>query len=102
VEFAQRIAVSFFLTKSRAWEYEQEWRMIVPIAEADDPYSALHLYSFPPELVKGIILGCRMPQRQRRRFSELVEHDERYRHVSLHEAVVDRDSFAVNVVPVES
>ncbi len=42
------------LTKAKLWCYEKEWRII-------EHEHGAGTYSFPPELLTGVIIGCQMP-----------------------------------------
>ena len=51
------------MTKGKAWEYEGEWRMLMPLDYADvklPPHQGLPvcLFAVPPSSVKSILLGC--------------------------------------------
>jgi hypothetical protein len=54
-----------FLTKHSGWEYEQEWRII-------DFQIGPGLREYPPELLKGVIFGLRMPDAHRNRIRSWV------------------------------
>lgn len=73
--------------------------MIVPISEAEDAYTALHLFAFPPPVITAIVFGCRMPESSRAKIEALLRTSGRYDHVTVHEAVIDHDHFAVNITP---
>lgn len=52
--------------KSTDWEYEQEWRLILPLDHCSrridrQPGYPVCLFNVPPECVRSILLGCRMP-----------------------------------------
>lgn len=42
------------LTKAKQWEYEQEWRIIIP--------NSLGAHGFPRQCLTGVIFGCRMSE----------------------------------------
>jgi hypothetical protein len=51
------------MTKGKSWEYEGEWRMLMPPDYADvklhgDLDLPICLFAFPPNAVKSILLGC--------------------------------------------
>lgn len=89
------------LFKSPHWEYEQEWRMIVPTKEAteakDTSVGKVFLYRFPPECVSAIILGSRMPEAVVEEFFDLVMNDERYAHVGVRFAQEEPDQYALRI-----
>ncbi|WP_410499103.1 DUF2971 domain-containing protein [Chitinibacter sp. S2-10] len=55
--------LSSFLTKGIDWSYEQEWRMMLPLVDAnkviDDGSNRIHLFHYPKEAIRSIIFGCR-------------------------------------------
>ena len=57
---------SVFITKSKHWEYEQEWRIFQRIDYCAQRFEhhgeIIHLFDFPPECITGIIVGCRMAE----------------------------------------
>lgn len=49
-------------TKEIAWEYEAEWRMIIPLASANKTLEGsdkIYLYTFPLSSVTSVIVGAR-------------------------------------------
>lgn len=49
-----------FYTKERKWEYEREWRVILPLAEsAVDLGAGIFLFDIPAEVITGVIAGLR-------------------------------------------
>ena len=59
IQFEKSIIMSF-LTKSTAWSYEKEWRMILP-----NDVSVFYDNMVPFYPVKTIYLGCKMPMDNR-------------------------------------
>lgn len=58
-----------FFVKSLKWEYESEWRMLMPLADSSkviekQPYP-IHLFGFPVESVNEVILGARMSEQDK-------------------------------------
>lgn len=96
-------AVEVFLLKSREWEYEREWRMFRLLEDCEEVVGAgpggVHLFSLPPECVKGVITGCRMPWRSRNDLIRAISDDERFAHVKLYGAALDEKRFALNISP---
>jgi len=101
-------AVSFFdklfFTKSQAWDYEQEWRMIKGLKQADkilqNPNGNVYLFSIPPSCILSVILGQRMVPEIRQQVIEFVRTDKRYAHVSLFQARSSPDKFAIEIQPL--
>jgi tetratricopeptide (TPR) repeat protein len=104
LRFEDYLGLTSFLTKSRAWEYEQEWRMVVPF---DEPHRAIsvpggdvHLFDLPPDCVSGVILGCRMGDATRRGITDALRADARYRHLEIRQVQLDGSKFALNVCDI--
>ncbi len=101
-------AISFFdkmfFTKSQAWEYEEEWRMIKGLKRADrileNPTGSVYLFSIPASCISSVILGQRMVSEIRQQVIELVRTDKRYTHVSLFQARSSTDKFAIEIQPL--
>ncbi|WP_112664498.1 DUF2971 domain-containing protein [Microvirga flavescens] len=53
-----------FISKSVGWSHEREWRLYAREEEADKVVSfgdqQIHLFAFPPEMVRGVYVGRRM------------------------------------------
>jgi hypothetical protein len=47
-----------FLIKSDNWAYEEEYRMTIVLDETENPNK--HNIAFPPEIIKSILIGCRV------------------------------------------
>lgn len=51
------------VTKASAWSYEAEWRMLVPLDDADRTLvsggDTIYLFSFPLDAVSGVVLGAK-------------------------------------------
>jgi hypothetical protein len=95
-EHSQRNTKAIFFTKGSEWEYEKEWRMVMPLERAADP--VLGLFQFPPDLVTGVIVGCRMPKEAHEALNALLADDDRYRHVALRGAFLDQDHYQLNII----
>jgi tetratricopeptide (TPR) repeat protein len=96
--FMAHIGLTTFLTKSTDWEYEQEWRRILGFERETTIQGAngdIHLFSFPPACLTGVILGCRMDESDKRKITDLLRKDTRYRHVSIRQARLHDEHFAL-------
>jgi hypothetical protein len=77
---AESAGPSFFFAKSSDWAYEREWRLVRKLGEADTvltikgapPQLPLHLFNVPRSAVTGVIIGARMPHKNRERLAEIV------------------------------
>lgn len=74
--------------KSRCWEYENEWRLLVPNATSDK-------LPFRKESVKAIILGCDMQDKQK----ELIVNIQRrlYPHALVLQAQRDNYEYKITI-----
>jgi len=101
-------AISFFdkmfFTKSQAWDYEEEWRMIKGLKRADRilqiPTGNVYLFSIPPSCIVSVILGQRMVSKTRQQVIEFLRTDKRYTDVSLLQAKSSTDRFAIEIQPL--
>ena len=64
IELLYKWIEDIFCVKSKHWEYEQEWRMIVPLRGCQSVIASqqgdIYLFELPKSCITGIILGCRM------------------------------------------
>jgi hypothetical protein len=90
------IPTDSFFVKSTDWEYEEEVRMILPLADANHTIKedAVHLFRFPPEALTGVVLGAGAGQELTDEFSMLIK-DEKLHHVRLRKAKLSLSSFGI-------
>lgn len=92
---------SAFLTKGVEWEYEAEWRMLVPLADASHVIGAgpeaIHLFDFPAKAVASVILGCRMPEPKRAEIQALLSTLPQYAHTRCIQAAIDNENYLLHV-----
>ncbi|CAI1577226.1 DUF2971 domain-containing protein [Serratia marcescens] len=90
---------TIFLTKGIEWSYEKEWRMMLPIDNADTVVNlgsgtpSVNLFNFPSTAVKSIIMGCRMDEEKKEEIRRCVEYDEDYNHVKLLNTKIDNKEY---------
>lgn len=94
-------AADALLIKSVDWEYEQEWRMILPLDESsqklETEVGSIHLFELPPACVTGLILGSRMSSADREPILELLVGEERYSHVAVRQAELSAKAFRLTL-----
>jgi hypothetical protein len=83
------MAETILLTKSKHWEYEQEWRII-------DHETGTGPKEFPSELLTGIILGCEMIDKDRKEVLEWLRNET----VTVYVARPKEQSFGVDIVKI--
>jgi hypothetical protein len=88
-------------TKGAKWSYEREWRMLVPLRDAARSLKiggdTVHLFAFPPEALRGIILGAHATATLEASVRNLLDDRLEFRHVHLSRALLDFDTRSVNV-----
>jgi len=63
---------NFYLTKSKEWEYEKEWRQINKLKMVDSSENNIFLYKLNIESINCIIIGCRMSYSNKIKIKELA------------------------------
>lgn len=81
---------AYIHTKAAHWSYEQEWRIV----DTDGP----GLKTLPDGLISSVILGHAISKENKRRVLKWISD---YPHVvSLYEARLNKDAYALDIVPV--
>jgi hypothetical protein len=86
------IFADYWLTKSRHWAYEKEWRTITRAEDTHGPSFAL-LEAFPEEIA-AVYLGCRMPEEMRAAIADQLQRPD-LKHVDLYQAEQSATRFAL-------
>jgi hypothetical protein len=89
--------IILFLIKSNDWAYENEWRVLKPLADAShridvSPYP-VDLFRFPRDAVKTVILGERATTATAERIRAALASHQEYAGVRLMKAVADPKLF---------
>lgn len=87
---------SLLLTKSDKWKYENEVRAIT-YSEEDAGENAIHR-KFSAESLRGIILGCRMPDMHKKEIIRLAK--QRKIPITISEAVEKKTDFGIDIKPI--
>ncbi len=89
-----------FLTKSSHWAYENEWRILRPLQEADrviDKGSeAIYLFSFPPEIIRTVILGHCISDELRNKILAVLRSNMGYSKVEILQAKIDSQDYKLD------
>ena len=80
------------LTKAREWAHEREWRII-------DLTSGVEIRRFPPRLLRGGILGCKVVDEDRQRIVDWCKR--RLPQPVLYEACKKETEFGLEIKPVK-
>lgn len=92
--------IDTLFVKSTQWSYEQEWRIIQPLQDADiinanQPYT-IYLFKFPASAIREVIFGCRMKDSKRLAILESLKSDI-FQHVKIFQAEPDKIEFKLNI-----
>jgi len=92
---------SSLMTKGTDWQYEAEWRMMMPLDAAskivkNGPH-AVHLYKFPADAITSVILGCRMDAQKKEEIKQVLADSPHFEHVRCVEAEIDNEHYRVRV-----
>jgi len=90
-----------FMTKGTDWEYEAEWRMILPLHTASkvigEGPQAVHLFEFPADAITSVVLGCRMAAQKKEKMRQVLSDFPHFSHVRCVEAEIDNEHYRVRV-----
>lgn len=78
------------LTKSKHWEYEQEWRILRFKREG-----GLGSYSFPPNLLIGIILGALIEQQDKNKILHWISGYPKK--INVYQARINRTKYQLDI-----
>jgi hypothetical protein len=92
---------ALLVTKGTKWSYEKEWRMLVPLRDATRSLKiggdTVYLFAFPPEALRGIILGAYTTPTIEASVRNLLNNRRELRHIHLSQALLDFDARSVKV-----
>jgi hypothetical protein len=100
-DLLEYMAGVLLLTKSSDWAYEQEWRMVIPLASARKVDAGIHVLDLPPHCILRVIVGSAMSDNDLKCIFEILEHPD-YFHVEVRRAVCDTQRFRVVLKDDES
>jgi len=93
-----------FIHKSIDWFYEQEWRMLLPLASANtvtgDGPLAIHLFNLPKSSITGILLGAMATKETETTIVDLINANHNFKHVKLYKAFIDDQNYKLNIYPL--
>jgi hypothetical protein len=92
-----------FLVKSSHWSYEREWRMFMPLVDADQVVEAssnkIHLYRLPPSAISGVVLGARASEQTTEAVRQAVGGNPELAHVRIRSCAADEAEFVLRISP---
>jgi DUF2971 family protein len=98
--FFQLTGLEVLFTKSKEWEYEREWRIVRKLEDASTAVtsgtSSVYLFQVPPESIRSIILGCRMPADTKDSIAQAVSRNPQLSSLTLLAAKLHEREFSLN------
>lgn len=95
-----------FLTKSIDWEYEQEWRMFLPLQQAQQKLTIdeqdICLFNFPKSAVKSITFGCRTSNEIKIALLDILINDPDYHGTLVQQAQLDDSHYKINITSLNA
>ena len=93
--------VEMFFVKSAHWAYEQEWRILRPLADAEvteevSPFP-VHLFRFPDDALRQVIFGPKMDHATKRALIAAVTARPGLQHVTFKQATLERERYALSI-----
>jgi hypothetical protein len=92
-------ASAIFLTKDVKWSYEQEWRMVVPLSDADKHFSVaphdVYLFNIPRGAITGIVLGSNSSKELEESILKALDSSPEYRNVRVRKAVLSDQDYGI-------
>lgn len=93
--------VEIFTIKHTNWEYESEWRMILPFSDASEIIHnnkyPIYLFDVPASSISSIILGSKMEDSHKEEIKSILKSDTIYSHIELFDSTLDKESFRINI-----
>lgn len=77
-----------FVLKNKSWEYEREWRMLLPLATASKKFTTaagddVSLFDFPAKAISKVIIGLHTKEETISELVEVLSTSGEYAHISL-------------------
>lgn len=88
--------VKIILTKSRHWDYEEEWRLIEAPDNLKPDYKG-HEIEYPDNMLSGIIFGSRMNKKSRATLKAILSG----KSTEFYEARVVKNKFQLEIIKAE-
>lgn len=94
-----------FVLKSKSWEYEREWRMLLPLATASKKFTTaagddVSLFDFPANSISKVIIGLHTKEETISELVEILSTSEEYAHISL--ARIQKGPTGFELIPFEN
>ena len=80
-----------FLTKSKDWVYEREYRMSILFDDKDTDTNKYNI-QFPPEIVKSVYIGCKATK-ETIEYIELISSYDEWKHLKIYRLGIDEKEY---------
>lgn len=85
---------NIFFRKSSDWEYEQEYRAVLPLSNASEIHDErFHLYKINKSSINSITFGCAMSEEEKKIIMDIVKKDPGFKGVKMQHARLDEKGF---------
>ena len=86
-----------FLTKSKEWTYEDEYRMFMPLKNANEiKNNDIFLFKFPKKILTKIYCGCNMLEENKNRIRTIIEEDIELSHINVVETKISEKYYRLD------
>jgi len=90
-----------FFKKSTEWAYEQEYRALLNLNEADKitkdkETDDIHLFKFKKSKINSITFGCNMSKKHKKEIMDLIKKDNDYQGVRFNHSYLNDEGFYLN------
>ena len=91
---------NFIWVKSSHWRYENEWRILeqlkMSFTQIKVNSELIHLYKIPFDAIHCIYLGCKMPNEQKNKISNIIKDNSSLKHITIIQAEMDNKEYKLN------
>lgn len=98
------IDAEIFFTKSKDWEYEQEFRLMLPLVKQKyyiwEP-GGNGVCKIPKTTINSIIFGCMCSNKQIDDWRKQLSDNGGFEHLKFYKAEMDNLEYKLNIVPLE-
>lgn len=86
-----------FYKKSMEWEYEQEYRAVLPLDRAVEVHNEkYHLFKINKGSINSITFGCAMSKKNKRAIIEIINNDKEFKNVQFNHAYLNDEGFLLD------
>lgn len=89
-----------FLTKSKEWEYENEYRIIRKLENADEIKGDNYLFKFPKNLINSIYCGCNMKISDKGKIIKIIKEDEELKHIKVYDMKISDKYYKLDPIQI--